>query len=282
MQNARDYARRSEKFLLIGPTGSGKTSQFMTIPGKKFMYIFDPNALNTIRGQDIDYEIFTPDILNMNVNTLKASLKDKHGTPDEPTNYIRWEKDFEDKIRSGFFDQYTALGFDSLTTFADIVMDRVQYLNGRLGKQPEQADWGAQMSTISNVIRTATSLSLIFFATAHEELKQDEFTKRVVSQVVLTGKLRIKLPLLFSEIYHTEAEPPSADSNGKTRYWLQTVTDKQRTLARCTLGLKPREDVTIGNWKHPEQYGLGKILKLVTKEDRALDTLEARYPEDKN
>jgi len=260
MPNAKDYTRRSEKFLLIGPTGSGKTSQFMTIPGKKFMYIFDPNALNTIRGQDIDYEIFTPDILNMNVNTLKTSLKDKHGSPDEPKNYVDWEKDFETKIREGFFDDYAALGFDSFTTFADIVMDRVQYLNGRLGKQPEQADWAAQMSTISNVIRTATSLNLIFFATAHEELKQDEFTKKVVSQVVLTGKLRVKLPLLFSEIYHTEVEPPAADTDGKTIYWLQTVTDKQRTLARCTLDLPPRIDVTIEDKSRPEQYGLGKIL----------------------
>jgi len=260
MANARDYKRRSEKFLLVGPTGSGKTSQFMTLPGKKFLYIFDPNALNTIKGQDIDYELFTPDILNMNIHSLSKGVKDRKGTPDEPTTYPDWELDFEKKIRDGFFDKYAALGFDSFTTFADIVMDRVQYLNGRLGKQPEQADWAAQISTIANVIRTATSLDLIFFATAHEELKQDEYTKKVVSQIVLPGKLRIKLPLLFSEIYHTEAEPPGADTEGKANYWIQTVTDRQKTLARCTLNLPPRVNVTIEDRAHPEKYGLGKIL----------------------
>ena len=260
MPNAKDYTRRSEKFLVIGPTGSGKTSLFTTLPGKKFLYIFDPNALNTIKGKDIDYEIFTPDILNMNVHSLKTGVKDSKGKADEPMTYVDWELDFETKIREGFFDKYDALGLDSFTTFADIVMDRVQFLNGRMGKQPEQADWAAQINTIGNVIRTASSLNLVLFASAHEELKQDEFTKRTVSQIVLPGKLRVKLPLLFSEIYHTSTEPPSAENKGQAKYFIQTVTDNRQTLARCTLGLEPIVDVTIENKLTPEKYGLGKIL----------------------
>lgn len=262
MPNAKDYTRRSEKFLLIGPTGSGKTSQFTTLPGKKFLYIFDPNALNTIKGQDIDYELFTPDILNMNATTLKTGVGDKKGKEAlaEPKTYVEWELDFETKIASGFFNDYDALGFDSLTTFCDILMDRILWLNSRAGKQPEQADWAAQISTLNNVFRTATSIDIVLFAAAHEELKQDDLTKQIVSSIILPGKMRTKLPLLFSEIYHTMAEPPSAETQGKTRYKIQTVTDKRRTLARCTLGLDPIVDVTVENKANPTAYGLGKIL----------------------
>lgn len=260
MPNAKDFTRRNEKFLLIGPTGSGKTSQFLTLPGKKFMYIFDPNALNTLKGYDLDYELFTPEILNLNVHSLTKGVKDSKGIPDEPQTYVKWEKDFEDKIRSGFFKDYNVLGFDSFTTFADMVMDRVLWLNGRFGKQPEQPDWSAQINTISNVFRTATSLNLILFATGHEELRQDEITKRIVNQVILPGKLRIKIPLLFSEIYHTKVEVDEGVS-GATKYLIQTKTDRYQSLARDTIGLPTFVDVTITDWKKPEEFGLGKILK---------------------
>lgn len=257
MPNAKEIIRRKEKFLLIGLTGSGKTTQFLTLPGKKFMYIFDPNALNTIAGHDVDYEIFTPDILNMNVVSLSKGVGDKAGTPQVPMTYVDWEKDFEGKIASGFFKNYDVLGFDSMTTFADIVMDRVLYINGRFGKQPEQPDWSAQINTMKNVFRTATSLDITFFATAHKEMKQDAITNKVEYQIIMPGQLRVKLPLLFSEIYHTDVV---LDEKLGSIYRIQTKPDRYNPVARCTLDLEQYVDVTIKDKKNPSAYGLGKIL----------------------
>lgn len=257
MPNAKDIVRRKEKFLLIGPTGSGKTTQFLTLPGKKFMYIFDPNALNTIAGHDIDYELYTPDILNMNVVSLTKGVGDKSPSHQVPMTYVDFERDFESKIASGFFNNYDVLGFDSMTTLADIVMDRVLYLNGRFGKQPEQPDWSAQINTIKNIFRTATSIDITFFATAHKELKQDELTKKIEYQIVLPGQLRVKLPLLFSEIYHTEVV---LDDKLAHTYRIQTKPDRYNSVARCTLGLDQYVDVTVHDMKNPTAYGLGKIL----------------------
>ena len=45
-------------FLMLGPTGSGKTSQLLTLPGKKFAYLFDPNAILSLRGHDITMKNF--------------------------------------------------------------------------------------------------------------------------------------------------------------------------------------------------------------------------------
>ena len=258
MPNAKDFTSGTEKFLVIGQTGSGKTSLFSTIPGKKFLYVFDPNSLNTIKGQDIDYEIFTPDVVDMKAKSLSSKAQDDRPLERlEPRTYVDWEADFESKIKSGFFDDYDVLGFDSITTLADLVMDRVMFINGRFGKQPMQDDWAAQINTLKNIFRSATSLPMQFFATAHKDMKQDELTKKVFYQIVFPGQLRVKLPLLFSEIYNCEVD---VDAEGKSMYKIQTKPDRFNPVARCTLGLDQYVDVTIGNGD-PTQYGLGKILK---------------------
>ena len=65
MENARDFKGENENILALGTPGSGKTALFSTIPGKKFLYIFDPNTLQPIKEQDIDYEVFRPDQLHL-------------------------------------------------------------------------------------------------------------------------------------------------------------------------------------------------------------------------
>lgn len=280
MPNATDYKGGTEKFLLIGQTGSGKTSLFTTLPGKKFMYIFDPNALNTIQGQDIDYELFVPDAMNKAVQSLSGKVvSDKPSEKVEPTTYVEWEKDFEKKLsmctlcgcniaeestksdcnHHRFFDDYDVLGFDSITTFAELVMDRVMYINGRFGKQPMQDDWAAQINTLKNVFRETTALPLQFFATAHKDMKQDELTKKMYYHIILPGQLRVKLPLLFSEIYNCEVD---MDENNQSIYKIQTKPDRFHPVSRCTLGLPQFVDVTIPEGvEDRSKYGLGKILR---------------------
>lgn len=260
MPNAKDFKGGNEKFLIVGGAGTGKTTLFTTLPGKKFMYLFDPNALNSIAGEDIDYELYTPDVLNMNVIPLsKDKISDKSQMPFSCETYLKWEQDFEKKIRDNFFKDYNALGIDSFTTLADLVMDRVQFLNGRYGKQPEQDDWSAQINTIKNIYRNITSLNLISFTTAHKDLKQDNLTKRIEYQIMMPGQLRSKLPILFSEIYGTSV---ATNEKGELIYQIQTFPDRFNPVARCSLGLGQFVDVTIPKGaKDKTQYGLGKILR---------------------
>lgn len=265
MPNAKQvskYEGARPKFLLIGPTGSGKTSQFLTLPGKKFMYCFDPSAINSLVGHDVDYETFYPDMLDLRIQSLaKSAQKDTATQPKSADTYFRWEKDFEKKIAEKFFDPYESLGFDSFTTFSDIVMDAVLYLNGRPGKFPEQDDWAAQMNTISNVVRTLVGMNKYLLFTAHDNLLQDETTKRIMNQIMLTGKLRVKLPLLFSEIYHCECQSTPQE----VKYVIQTRPDRINPTIRTTSKkLEMFHDVTIKDWNNPQNYGLGKIIKEVT------------------
>jgi hypothetical protein len=265
--NAKDLLDISDlglpKFLLIGGAGSGKTSQLLTLPGKTFAYFFDPAALSAIRGADIEYEMFVPKVVSLAAQSLTKGKGDTKNLTivDAAEMYPRWEADFEEKIKTKFFETkgITNIVLDSFTTFADIVMDRVLQINGRAGSWPQQDDWTSQMNTIRNVVRTITGqMNMICICTGHEETIQDELTHRIEHQILLTGKLKQRLPMLFSDIFHMEG---STDAQGKYKYTAQTRPDARNPSLRTSFrGLETVIDVTIGDFKNPKAYGIGALI----------------------
>lgn len=261
MPNARDAKGTSaHRILVLGDTGGGKTTQFLTLPGKKFIYLFDPNAILSLQGYDVDYEEFLPDRINLSVKSLSASKGGDKTSNHQNTMYMEWEKDFDDKLKSGFFDEYDAIGIDSATTFLDLIMDRILTINGRGGSWPQQDDYGPQMVTFSNVVRTLTSMGKLVYMTGHLEVRQADGSAKMLRQPMMTGKLRTKIPLLFSDIFIAES---SNDGKGNITHTLQTVPDKITTTVRTSFkGLNPSEDVTLDFNKPLEEQGLGLLLKL--------------------
>jgi len=248
------------KIIVVGQGGAGKTAQILTLPGRTFAYLFDPAALSTLRGHDIDYELFVPGKVRLSAQALaeKAKKDPTLGTEDASNTYREWEQDYEDKTKAGYWDNFDNIAFDSFTTFSDIVMDRVLFLNGRAGHFPQQDDWTAQMQTVMNVVRTFSSMNKLLFFTAHDEFKQDETTSRMQNIIILTGKLRTKVPLMFSDIWHLEHQ---ADAKG-SKYVAQTRPDRMNPSIRCSVrGLGMYEDITITNWDKPQESGIGNILR---------------------
>lgn len=262
MPNARDAKETTaHRILILGDTGSGKTTQLLTLPGKKFAYLFDSNALLSLRGYDIDYEEFLPDRLNLNINSLSASKGGDKVTSHKNDMFMEWQKDFEEKINGGFFDAYDVIAMDSATTLLDLAMDRILTINGRPGQWPQQDDYGPQMVVFTNICRTLTSLGKTVYMTGHLEVRQAEGSAKMLRQPMMTGRLRTKIPLLFSDIFVAEAQN---DGKGNVSHVLQTVPDKITTTVRTSIkGLEPYEDVSLDFSKDLEgTQGLGLILSL--------------------
>lgn len=257
-------------FLLYGDIGSGKTTAFRTIPGRKFLYMFDPAGLSSIKGtDDIFYEAFMPENISMSVSTLKG-IKDNQAPRYEANDvYSKWENDFERRLKANWFADPTveidgvkggfdAVGFDSITTLNDLLMDRILEINGRSGKQPEISDYGVAANALARIIRNANGQGCFVFFTGHENAAQDKLMKTVKIQLMVAGQLKQKLPILFSDIYHCHAE----QVNGAVKYYADTVPSDMYPTARCSMELPVTVELTIPpGTTDPTKFGLGKILR---------------------
>ena len=265
MPSAKDVKEYPETIMAMGFPGGGKTTAFATLPGRKFIYIFDPNSLATLRGQDVDYEAFIPEHIDLDAVTLKADRRDRISRKPEPQTYVEFEKDIEAKMKEDFFDQYDVIGFDSLTTLTDIVMDRIMYLNDRFGKWPEQADYTATINTVIKILRTVTSFNGLIYVTGHLEFKQEENSGKFMNVLALLGRLRTRAPLLFSNIFQFYAEEDTREK--ETRWYVRTEPDRYNPYLRKSQGLKNLEtieDVTVPKeaWSSSiEGEGLGGLLQ---------------------
>jgi hypothetical protein len=266
VHNSQDVTDQREPcVLVVGGIGVGKTTQFLTLEGKKFMYCFDPGSREALKDGPVDCVEFIADHedLDLSVQTLKkeggVTVRDKPRKKLEPKTYIRWEADFNERIEKKFFEPYRWIGVDSSTTFLEIIMDRVLFLNNRLGKHPEQPDWTAQMNLFKHICRVLTEMeNCALYLTAHVETMKNEVTGRTYGQIIMTGKLRTRIPLLFSHIYALDC------GKGKdgVAYTLQTFPDRDNPVVRTTMhGLPQFIDVTIDYDKPLIGQGLGGLLK---------------------
>lgn len=268
MPNARDALISSKhRILMLGNTGNGKTTQILTLPGKKYVHIFDQNCLLSLRGYDVDYDEYMPDPVGMAATSM--SEKPKGGPSDKSkaapsTAYKLFEEQFNERLANGFFDQYDWVCFDGATTLLDLIMDRVLTINGRYGTWPHQDDHGPVMIAFTNICRNLTAMGKQVYMTGHLETRQDQVTKKIETRPMMTGRLVVKIPLLFSDIFVAKT---TQDAAGKSSYLIQTVPDENVQAVRCSIkGLNPFEPVNIDFANDPVGQGLGGIINWESKQ----------------
>jgi hypothetical protein len=262
MPNAKDFTRDSrERILLVGGPGTGKTALLRTLPGRVFVYMFDPSGMNTLAGADLEYEEFLPD----RARTDPVPLAEKNRSKtiprvSKPVAASDWDIHFNKSLDSGFFETKDWVCFDSLTMFGEAIMDQLLYMNNRFGQWPVESDYGPVIKAIGNTVRTLSNINCGVVFTAHEELIQDDLSKQILAVILTYGKLRYRMPAVFSEIYGCE----SLSTSREKKWGIRTVRDHRHQFIRSSLrGLEPVEDVTIHDWRNSNngEQGLAHIFK---------------------
>jgi hypothetical protein len=131
-----------KRILAVGATGTGKSIQAWTLPGRKFEYVFDPNTMAALKGvsdqlgiepPDIEAEEFYPDIINLDTTLKGFRTGSKGDKPEdvgrarkevEPIVYMDFIADINRRVDEGFFSDFDWLIFDSLTFLSKAVMAR--------------------------------------------------------------------------------------------------------------------------------------------------------------
>lgn len=185
--------------VLWGDAKTGKTTWAMTLPGKKLLINFDPDGFQSVAHRD--------DFAVLDLSMLPA--KDAINNAKKAGAFILENA-----------DQFDSVIVDSLTTLADLALhDAV--LRG-VGKSPAftptidapgLAGYGARNNNINDVtdriLRATAQTNMHCFFIAHsDDPTYDSKGENILYQtIMLTGKVRNKVSLKTSEIYHLDIAP---------------------------------------------------------------------------
>lgn len=272
VKRATDATRKAQTIFLLGRTGSGKTAQILTLPGRKFVYIWEPNALETLRGYpDVDYVEFIPPAEELEFRLKgfnKDTLSDRKGQVIEPKIYETWREDYAERRKEGFFSQYDWLCLDSFTFMTASMLERQMYLNKRTGEPPDKGDYRVVGDALRRIILSWQATGCNIFLTGHISEYQDEKTKIITVQANLPGQARTLIPLGCTNIWQ-------AEHNGEVskNFVIRTKPDSRglRELRSTVPNLKEFEDVTIptdsrGRLIEPTKHGIGALLTKQSKQ----------------
>lgn len=213
-------------FLLIGSSGSGKTRLCGTAPGPILVHSFDPGGTKTLRA-----------MLAQGTSKTKMFFDTSFEREDaaKPTAYKMWESCFRALSKEGVFNQIGTYVIDSGTRFIEAISNEILKQGGvgksksRAGEPLQLQDYQIQQLWTTRVLTELTNLPCNFIFTAHIEMTRDEVDGRMYATIHASGKLKIKLPLLFDEVLVLKNKETSA---GTQRTLITSVDGKLNARTR--------------------------------------------------
>jgi AAA domain-containing protein len=259
VQNAKsEKASVQRRIFVAARTGRGKTTQILTLPGRKFVYVFDQNALPVIAGADLDYLAFLPEHGELETKLKgfnQGSLSDRPAESKQPKMYNAWADDCDARYDAGFFNDYDWVCFDSATTLVDAMFSRQMWLNKRAADNPDQGDYRVVGATLSRIAAQFAKLPCNIYMTGHVNDYKDSLTSIVETQLYLPGSARDRVPMAFTECWTIEQAPE------KREFKLKTIPgDRGLKDIRSALSIENGADITIKDFSKPEAYGIGALL----------------------
>lgn len=195
---AEDPRNNTFNAIIHGPIKVGKTTLLRTCPKPILVHSFDPNGTLVLR-----------DLIE--TNEVMVDTRFEEEDPFKPKACKLWEDEFNWLCRKRFFDHIGTFVIDSMTTWAQVIMYEVimkatktkKGKGRKAGESPQENDWLPQMSFIENYMRKFLSLPCNCVLLGHSEQPKDrEGNPTGDLGIMITGKLRERVPALFSEIYY--------------------------------------------------------------------------------
>ena len=191
-----DPRNQSFNAIIHGPIKVGKTSLIRTCPKPVLVHSFDPGGTDVLKDL-----IATGEVL--------ADTSFEREDPFHPKACRLWEDSFNYLWQKDFFSHIGTFVIDSMTTWAQVIMYEIirraalKKKDRTCGDAPRKQDWLPQMAFIENYMRKFLSLPCHCILMGHsDQPTDDEGNPTGDKGIMITGKLRERVPALFSEIYY--------------------------------------------------------------------------------
>jgi len=192
--NTKDLKISKIKILVWGKPKSGKTFFFRTFPKPAKAYMFDPNGMLSLRGEDIEYEEYNG-----------------------PSGYRQFRIDLEKDMRAG---TYKSIMIDSLSTLQQCMMKSVQEENIKRTENYQIQEYMIYFSRLRSLLIDLINYPVHLLFTAHQQALENKLTGDVSILPSIYGKeMPDEFPMFFDEVYHTEIKP---HRNTQSEYFLRT------------------------------------------------------------
>lgn len=173
--------------LIYGVSGTGKTYSLRTARRPVHIDSFDPNGTQSVDDCVAEGWLFAD---------TRFELED----PQKPDKWLLWGNELRRRSQAGYFDRIGTYATD-LTMLSSAAMNQVLKEANRVGGIPQQNDYLPQMTKIENAIKFLLTLPCDVVLLAHVNVIKDEVSGRLSYSPLVTGKLVVRIPLLFSEIW---------------------------------------------------------------------------------
>lgn len=240
------------RLIILGEYGTGKTCCAMNCRFPVLLDSFDPGGTTS--------RLLTPYIKDHRILRMPIFERESLKTPKA---FELYQAHFTKLINSGIFSKIGTYYPDSLTNLGDIIMYKVLHDDGKdTTDKPEWKHYLKQQLYLISIVKQWTALPCDVVTTGHIIPVRDEETDRTYYNMMITGKLSVKIPLLFNEIFIMLAKRTSTG----TSYQFQTTSDNK---------YKARTRMGAGIYKKYEEANIKKLLKRADRphEDLPLLTL---------
>lgn len=174
--------------MVYGYMGSGKTTLLRTAVKPVLIHSFDPGGTKVLSGEINKGEVIVD-------NRFEAEDSKR------PTAYDLWDKALIDLKKVNAFEQIGTYVIDSVTLWSEALINAILKRNGRAGTSPQLQDYMVQITTLTQYVKIITNLPCHVVFTGHVDSDKDEVTGRMTTGIMITGKMKDKLPILLDEIY---------------------------------------------------------------------------------
>jgi hypothetical protein len=244
--NARDIVPSDANILLIGDSGTGKTTFLGTVPQIE-VADFD-KGMASLRGLDVPYATFKEAPKDVKVYPTMAKQGVYPYGQAWPA-FIKWLDDVGQRIDKGTGPK--AIGIDSLSLLMQVAMNHVLLTSNQTS--PNQGSWGAQQEYVKRILNQLTAWPVQLVCTAHIQRNENDLTKVTEKLPLLTGKLAGFISAYFDEVYFTDVK---TDTAGKRTYFVQTQSTPTVRQAKSRWGVP---DGTLLTYSALQPYFAPKV-----------------------